>query len=285
MYTKFRKPQVAPSTYIRDYGKITKRLARLQAEAPELDSSIAVRDWLLKHYSQETARRTLVQINAAFKWAMNSDLLDLNPFDGVTSQIRKPRQSDKSWVSFTLAERDFIIREFEAKYLPGLAWVKFLFYTGTRPEEAAALRWEHVASDYREILISEAWPVDMDAPQGTKNGKITRFPCNLRLQSFLRMQHPRGCDRTAFVLPGMRGQRFDYHNFQTKHWKPLVTSLRDRGYIAFYLSQYHARHTWITEALRAGMAVEDVSYLARVSVAVLYKHYVGRTRTITIPEF
>ena len=284
-YTAFRAGQLAPSTIKRDYRAIERRLIKLSNEAPDLGDAISIRDWLLANYSHEITRRTLVQFNAATKWAMNSDIIEQNPFEGVSSQIRKPRQSERAWVAFTIPERDVIIQEFANTYLPGLAWVKFLFFTGCRPEEAAALRWEHIASDYREILIAEAFPVDMREAQGTKNGKITRFPCNLRLQQFLRLQHPRGCDRNDFVFPGPMGGRFDYHNFQTKHWKPTVKSLRDRGYVAFYLPQYHARHTFITEALRAGMDVAEVSYLCRVSIAVIHKHYLGRTRMITVPEF
>ena len=284
-YSAFRQSQVSPSTYKRDYAKLTRRLARLQKEAPSLKTSIEIRDWLLANYSLETARRTLVQCNAAIKWAMNSDLLESNPFEGITSQIRKPLKSDRSYVAFTIPERDIIIQEFATTYLPGLAWVKFLFYTGARPEEAAALRWEHISTDYREILIEEAFPVDMPEAQATKNGKVTRFPCNVRLQGLLRMQHPRGCDRNNFVFPGSRGGRFDYHNFQTKHWKPLVQSLRDRGYLAFYLPQYNARHTFITEALRNDLSVDEVAYLCRVTPKVIYEHYVSRTRTITVPEF
>lgn len=284
-YTAFRSSQLAPSTVRRDYAKITRRIEKLAKDAPNLGDAISIRDWLLNHYSIETARRTLVQFNACTKWAMNSDLMITNPFEGVVSQVRKPRQSEKAWVAFTIPERDIIIQEFERQYLPGLTWVKFLFFTGCRPEEAAALRWEHVAADYRELLIAEAWPSDMPEAQGTKNGKITRFPCNLRLQNFLRSHHPKGCDRKDFVFPGLKGARFDYHNFQTKHWKPIVVSLRDRGYVAFYLPQYHARHTFITEALRAGMDVSEVSYLCRVSTNVIYKHYMGRNRRINIPEF
>ncbi|NER84961.1 MAG: site-specific integrase [Leptolyngbya sp. SIO1D8] len=178
-----------------------------------------------------------------------------------------------------------IIQAFASHYPPGLAWVQFLFYTGARPEEVAALRWEHVASDYREVLIAEAFPIDMTEPQRTKNGKITRFPCNHRLQTLLKLQQPSRWNYADFVFPGAMGGRFDYHNFQTRHWKPTVKHLRERGFVAFYLSQYHARHTFITEALKAGMDVAEVSYLCRVSTTVIYRHYLGRNRIINVPEF
>jgi hypothetical protein len=56
------------------------------------------------------------------------------------------------------------------------------------------------------------------------------------------------------------------------------------GQVAVELSQYHCRHTWIPLALAAGMDISDVSYLARVSVKVIYEHYVGRNRKIEILE-
>ncbi|NEQ31821.1 MAG: hypothetical protein F6K04_12585 [Leptolyngbya sp. SIO4C5] len=75
-----------------------------------------------------------------------------------------------------------------------------------------------------------------------------------------------------------------YQNFQRRHWRPLVLELAEQGRIAFYLSQYHCRHTWITGALASGMSVQDVSYLARVSTAVIYQHYAGRSRQIIVPN-
>ncbi|MEM9117918.1 MAG: hypothetical protein AAGD09_08560 [Cyanobacteria bacterium P01_F01_bin.56] len=131
-------------------------------------------------------------------------------------------------------------------------------------------------------LIEAAFLVNMSEAQATKNGKITRFPCNVGLQGLLQMQHPRGCDRTNFVFRGPEGGRFDYHNFQTRHWKPLVKSLRDRGYIAFYLSQKHACHIFITEALRSGLSVDEVAALCRVSPRIIYEHYV-RSHSVDHP--
>ena len=60
--------------------------------------------------------------------------------------------------------------------------------------------------------------------------------------------------------------------------------LADAGAIAFPLSQYHARHTWITEMLKSH-AIADVAYLARTSPEIIMQHYAGRSRSYTIPEF
>ena len=215
---------------------------------------------------------------------MESDLLTRNPFEGLQRHIRPKKNNDRAWAAFTIQERDRIIQEFEVSSSFYANWVKFLFWTGCRPEEAAALKWEHVSIDCSELLISEALPVDMKEAQATKNYQSTRFPCNSRLQRLLREMRPANWNRADYVFTGIKGGRFDYHNFQTRQWKPMVKAMVESGQVAFYLSQYHCRHTWITEALNH-LSVQDVSYLARVSPHVLYRHYAGRSRRILIPEF
>ncbi|NET39592.1 MAG: tyrosine-type recombinase/integrase [Cyanothece sp. SIO1E1] len=284
VYATFRQPQIAPSTFKRDYLKISRRLEKMHQSAPHLETTIEIRDWLLKHYAAETARRTLVQLQACGRWAMESGYLPTNPFEGLPRHIRPTRPSEKAWAAFSLQERDRIIQEFEATDSFYASWVKFLFWTGCRPEEAVALKWESIATDFTEILFFEALPTDVKVAQPTKNGKTTRFPCNNRLQNLLRSMQPTPQDRSRYVFLGVEGNRLDYRNFQTRHWKPLVRRLVEQGKIAFYLSQYHCRHTWITEALNH-LSVADVSYLARVSATVLYQHYAGRSRRIIIPEF
>ena len=284
LYLDFRRGQVQPSTFQRDYRKFSRRIARLRAEGGDLATSLEIRDWLMGQYAPETVRRTIQQFNACCRWAMESELIAANPFEGLQKQIKVKRPSEKAWASFTAQERDRIIQSFDLDKPFYSPWVKFLFWTGTRPEESAALTWGNVSPDCTEILIHEAFPVDMHERQGTKNGKTTRFPCNTRLQRLLREQRPGDWSREQFVFPGREGSRFDYHNFQTRHWRPLVLDLVESGHVAFYLSQYHCRHTWITLALEH-LPVADVSYLARVSTGVLYAHYAGRSRNITIPEF
>ena len=285
-YCEYRRGAIAPSTYQRDYHKFTRRIERMQREAPRLSNAIAIRDWLLKEYSLETTRRTIQQFNACLQWAVDSDMVQTNPFHGLRRQLTTNRKSDKAWAAFTLDERDRIIAAFEDDSPFYAPWVKVLFWTGARPEEVAALRWEHVSPDCRELLISEALPIGMSKAQSTKNYRSTRFPCGPRLARLLRAQRDRtGGDRASPVFPGVEGGRMHYQNFQRRHWRPLVKALAEEGAIAFYLSQYHARHTWITGALASGMSVQDVSYLGRVSTAVIYAHYAGRSRSIIVPEF
>jgi integrase len=283
-YSAFRAAQVCPSTVKRDYQKILRRIDLMVQDSSTLNSAPAIRDWLTDRYSPETARRTLVQLQAAGRWGVFSGLLESNPFEGLAQYLTSKRPSETAWAAFTAAERDQVIAAFEQHQPYFAAWVKFLFWTGCRPEEAAALRWQHISADYAEILVQDAAPVDTGLIHRTKNYQVTRFPCNDRLAGLLRQLRPFPCDRLQWVFTGPRGGRLDYRNFQQRVWKPLVEGLADEGLIGFYLSQYHCRHTFITLAL-SHLSVKDVAYLCRVSEPVILKHYASRSRRISIPEF
>jgi integrase len=245
-YVEHRRPQVAASTVARDYHRITERLKTMQTDAPNLATGDEVRDYLLDVYSHETARRTIVQLQAASRWAVFRGWLPANPFEGVMRYMPKPRPSQKAWAAFTIPERDLIIATFESHDAFYAPWVKFGFWTGSRPEEMYALRWKRIAGDFSEILIYEATPIDVGITQHTKSYRTTRFPCNERLKRLLRSIKPFPCDRESFVFPGLESPRLNYHNFQTRNWKPIVEGLVEAGHIAFYLPQYNMRHTFIT---------------------------------------
>ncbi len=283
-YIEFRRPSVSPSTYARDYAKITRRIALMTTANPEITDSQQMRQWLLCRYAKDTTRRTLTQFQAAARWAVFCDVLVLNPFEGLTRYLTTRRRSRTAWASFTLAERDAIVNAFDCQQPFYAPWVKFVFWTGCRLEEAAALRWGNVAANFTEILIIEAEPIDTGIRQETKNYRTTRFPCNARLQSLLSSIKPCPAPADSRVFRGVLGGRFDYKNFQNRYWRPLVEQLAADGEIAFYLAQKHMRHSFITEAVKR-LDIKDVSYLCRVSEAVLMKHYVGRSREIEVPEF
>lgn len=282
-YVEFKRPVVSPSTYLRDYTKFEQRIQNMRKTRSDLADARDMREWLLEQFAVETARRTLQQWNAAFKWAVAMDKFPRNPFCGLAKYLNHRRQpKEDSYVAFTADERAEIIKAFKEQDHYYADWVWFLFFTGCRPEEASALRWENVAHDNSYILIKEARPIDTGLVQPTKTYQATKFPCNTPMQSFL--ARLRATNDTQWVLPSIKGNHFDYRNFQTRHWRPMLDRLvRDRK-IAFRLGQYHCRHTFITEMLRAGVSDIDVSYLCRVSIPTIQKYYVSQSRKIQVPE-
>lgn len=290
-YTQYKAPQVSASTLTRDYGKIAKRL---QTMPKTIEDAVGVRDWLLNKYSSEVARRTLIQLNACFNWAVKSGLTPENPFNGMASDIKKTVR-DTSREPFSYEERDLIIAALEnntysskfasiphSYYAP---YVKFLFMTGCRPEEAIALQWKHISLDCLRIQFKEAIPSDTGIRGETKTGKARNFPCNPKLQIFLQGIRPENPSPKDLVFPGPRGQVIDSHNFLNRIWKPLVEGLVKLGEIENYLPQYNIRHTFITLALENGLDAKDVARLVGNSPEIIYRHYAGNKRELFVPEF
>lgn len=290
-YTQYKAPQVAASTLTRDYGKIAKRL---QVMPKTVEDAVGVRDWLLSKYSSEVARRTLIQLNACFNWAVKSGLTPENPFNGMADDIKKTVR-DTSRETFSCEERDAIIAAFEnntysSKFAPiphsyYAPYVKFLFMTGCRPEEVIALQWKHVSADCLRIQFKEAVPSDTGIRGETKTGKTRKFPCNGKLQAFLQSIRPENPSPDELVFPGPRGQIIDSHNFLNRIWKPLVEGLVKAGKVEKYLPQYNIRHTFITLALENGLDAKNVARLVGNTPEIIYKHYAGNKRELFVPEF
>lgn len=290
-YTQYKSSQVAASTLVRDYGKIAKRL---QSMPKSVVDAVGVRDWLLSNYSSEVARRTLVQLNACFNWAVKSGLSNENPFEGMAGDIKKTVR-DSSRNPFTAQERDAIITAFEnntysSKFAPVshsyyAPYVRFLFMTGARPEEAIALKWKHISADCLKIQFKEALPSDTGILGETKTRKVRTFPCNASLSEFLKSIKPENIQPENLVFPARGGKVIDSHNFLNRIWKPVVESLVKAGKVERYLPQYNIRHTFITLALENGLDAKDVARLVGNSPEIIYKHYAGNKRELFVPEF
>lgn len=77
-YSEFKKPQVSPSTYAKDFQRYRNHIAALPTNS--LDEASAIRDWLLENKSADTAKRCLTQIKACCKWFVEEGLLETNSF-------------------------------------------------------------------------------------------------------------------------------------------------------------------------------------------------------------
>lgn len=289
-YTQYKSTQIAPSTLVRDYGRIARHLKNVPYS---IDNAVGVRDWLLKKYSSELVRRTLVQLNACCNWSVKSGLISHNPFDGMQRDIKRVKgNSDRT--PFTVKEREAIFTAFEQntyspKYAPAshsyyLPYVKFLFMTGCRPEEAVALKWKHIHGNCEKIRFEEAIPSDTRIRGETKTHSIRTFPCNKSLQAFLQSIKSEKASRDNFVFPAPRGGVLDTHNFLNRVWKPVVHALVEAGEVERYLPQYHARHTFITLMLDVGLDAKDVAKWVGNSPEIIYKHYAGSNRELSVPE-
>lgn len=279
-YREDKKPSLAPTTYGREYGAILKRIAKMP---PGMETGKDYRAYLLETYSPETAKRTLQAIAACTRWAIAEGHAKTDPFHGI--KIITPKKPVEFPEAFTASEMGVIIDRFNQDHPYYLPWVKWLFWTGCRPEEARAISWGKIAGDWSSVRIDQAWPLEASKPQRTKNGRTTKFPLSPRLTTLLKDIRPHDAAPSDWVFMSWTGQAFNYSNFERRQWRPTLEQLLAEGAIAYYGPQYWARHTAVSLMLKAGLSVEDVAYLTRTSRKIIWDHYAAKSRQINIPEF
>jgi integrase len=256
---------------------------------PDLATAIEVRDWLMRRYSTETCRRMMQRFSACCEWSIRSKFIRSNPFEGLEKDFRKSARGDRR--SFLASERDLILESIDQDlvgskfsiYKPShyLPYLKFLFWTGCRVEEANGLRWQNVTRDCSSIRFCEALPADTRILGDTKTHIHRDFPANQRLVNLLKT-----LDRgDSFVFLAPKGGPIDSHNVLNRTWRPTLEELVDNGQIRAYLPLKHCRHTFITLALEAGLDSKDIGPLVGNSPEVIYRHYAARKPMKEVPIF
>lgn len=114
------------------------------------------------------ANQVLAAASAVFSWAVEHDLVRVNPAQGIARNATKPRER------YLLAEElRCLWPALEARATAEAAALQIILLTGARPGEVAAARWENIANGSWELPgdpVPEAgWP-------GTKNGISHRLP-------------------------------------------------------------------------------------------------------------
>jgi hypothetical protein len=110
-FIEYKRPQCSPSTMVNQYRYLSNYMKRLPFKS--LDESTKARDWILANVPLESAKRFLVRINACCKWALDSELITSNPYEGMAKGIKKPKSESAEGFNdinpFTAEERDRIL--------------------------------------------------------------------------------------------------------------------------------------------------------------------------------
>ena len=237
-YTEYKKSSLSPSTLAKDYKKIY-RCINVHLPVKTLDKAVAIRDWLIANRSPLSAKKIMTQFCACCNWAVKSQLIDDNPFEGMASDIKLPKgDSQETDINpFSVEERDRIIKAFKenryyAHYAP---LIEFLFITGCRPSEAVGLQWKHISKDFTYIRFEQAVVISesgLTCKPGLKTQKKRVFPINNRLASFLKSIQPVERSGEAKVFPSPEGKWIDVQNLGRRAWKGILETLDDVEYQA-----------------------------------------------------
>jgi len=268
-YSEFKKPQVSPSTYTKDFQRYRNHIEAFPTRS--LDEASVIRDWLLTNKTVKTTKRCLTQLKACCKWSIKEGLIDTNPFDMMTISLPKGTDEDTDVNPFSKQERDLIIQTFEDDhyYSYYTSYVQFLFFTGCRPSEATALQWKHItkkAIKFRQaIVMSESGLV---CKEGLKTQNKRDFPINAEVKEILQKIRSNSAKSDSFIFTSLRGKFLDHHNFSNRAWKSII---KKSGIP--YRKSYQTRHTFITMCVEAHYNSTAIGRWTGTSAKMIDKHY------------
>lgn len=250
-----------------------------------LNEGLKIQSYLMENHSSGEARRLISVIANMVEWAKLNQKLPAN-FLNVYKQYREEikvvsrRESaqtiqelihagiigerEPEFRAFTIEEANAIIQAFEERIClnnhtqsPWDLVIKFLFWTGCRPGECAALRWSQVAADCSKITFNASWSREGRFRKGLKTegkGASSRsFPCGSKLQNFLLSIRPENYTPETYVFSNRAGKPIDFATFHmlwvgrngNKHnYVGILPTLIKEGKVEQYLPPYATRHTY-----------------------------------------
>jgi integrase len=265
-YKAFKAPQLAPTTLAIDYGR---RMEALFTALPQcrLDQAVEVRDWLIANTTTEQGKKILQNLSACCNWAVKSELIETNPFQGMAGEIHVKHDGEEI-NPFNPLEKEAIIGAFysDRYYSHYGRLVDFLFATGCRPSEAIPLEWGDLRG---QRLTFQRTFSDGQLSQRLKTQKKRLILLNER--ALAAVNHHR---ENSLIFPSPKGTFIDWHNFANRAWPHILGLFPEIE----YRNPKQTRHTFITERILAGDSPADVSRYVGNSPGTIYKNYLGFTR-------
>lgn len=268
-YSHFKKPQVSPSTFAKDFPRHRNHISRLPSKS--LEDAGLIRDSLLENLTPDAAKRCLTQIRACCNWAVEEGLIETNPFLGMKIRVPKGLSEDEDINPFTKAERDLIIATLakDRYYSHYTNYVRFLFFTGARPSEVIGLQWKHVTASvikFRQaVVVSED---GLTLKEGLKTQRKRDFPVTVELRAILDDLPAESRKPTDFLFPSPEGKFIDQHNFSNRAWKAIL----EKSKIP-YRKSYQCRHTFISLCVEAHINSTVIGRWTGTSAKMIDKHY------------
>jgi integrase len=186
-----------------------------------------------------------------FHQAFIDEVIPKNPTLGV----KRLAQGMTDVAPFTIEEREAIIAGIR-RYAP--LYVNYVicgFWTGWRPNEACALKWNRVDFQHEKILIREGRVLRLTG--------IPKSADSIRDLDMLPPVHEALVAQKAmswllgdYVFVGSKQIPVDQEIFRMKVWEPLLKRLGVR-----YRPPYQMRHTFATLAISAG---ENINWVAKM---------------------
>jgi integrase len=279
-YIEFKRPDIDPSTLAKHNAalKMVQDYLDVPWGAVTEESAGAFKRMMLeeKNLKSSTVKSYLVIVRSAWNWGMKRHGVDGNPWADIKVRVdpAPPRES------LSEDQTKAIVNALRSHkhYRHYADFVEFLFLTGCRFGEAAALKWENCADDCSSVWIGKS------ASRGKlKSTKTKPRSVNLGYLARVLLMSRRGKDSNPdnFVFPGLRGKVIENNNFRNRAWAYVRSAVA----IEDHHTPYTTRHTFITHAIDSGMKPTTVATMTGNSPAVIFRHYLSDpNRTQKTPD-
>lgn len=271
------EPLVRRAT-IRDYRQhftcyVLPSLSALKITGISVDTLTNFRALLLQHgMSLKTARNV---IDGSFRamWR-DAKLEGLVSGDDPFKQLKWPRIQREKPDPFSVDERDRIIAWFErheAWYAP---YVRWQFETGMRPSETTGLQWQDLDPAECTVTIRRSKNLGQTAAGKTSNS-LRRIVISRELMQLVISKRLPWSKDTDPVFTNKKGHGMAQDSWRKDYWALCLDRLNIR-----HRHFYNARHTAITELIRAGNSPAAVAQYVGNSVTMIEMNYCGRLEVI-----
>ncbi len=283
IYFKYKKPMLKESTINYYETSIAPYLKNSGIQSPY--KALELREWLLVNTSESMAKRVLTYVNAAFKWGLQHNFVQgNNPYEGMPNELRHKFQEEAKPNAFTAIEKQAVLDAFAnhkgnfngykltgRTYQHYFNFVKFLFLTGCRPNEAVGLQWGDILGDFERVKfdggIVQLTTGKKVRTQKSKTNKVREFPCNEELRNFLRTIKNIDSTLDSLIFPSPTGKSINYGNFSSNAWSKLVDPIKTDT------TPYSCRDTFITEQILKGVNPAIIGKWCDTSTQTIEKHY------------
>ena len=212
-------------------------------------------------YAPKTVNKWVYEVKTFLKWCVLMEYLEHTNMGNVKG-VKSQRKDIKP---FTLDEISRVLDSLKGHNETIYLLIATAFYTGMRPSELLAMRWEN--------LCTETWSYRIDSAmvesvlKGTKTGSERIINLIKPLQSIFTKV---GVKQEGFIFLNQYGKPYTtMHSICKYYWKPLLKELDIE-----YRPVHRCRHTYTVLSIQAGEDLNFISsQLGHTSLEMLIKHY------------
>jgi integrase len=217
--------------------------------------------WLNDHpeYRSEWYRRCVIStIKRAFNWALEMELIPRNPFAKMRSRGRPQRRRPMSDGEFQA-----LLRGSDASFRRFLIFLKF---TGSRPGEAASMRWADVHLEQASVILQE----HKTARSTGRPRVIPLVPTLIKLLLWMGSRDAGNPQDRDHVFLNGRGNAFSRGLLSLK-----MQRLRRRLGLPRHVTLYGLRHRYGLMGIKNGVNLKLLSLCMGHARTQMTEHYIA----------